>query len=138
MLIEKLSSLIAQSHPGGYAYVPDAFGKQKRQGNAVCVVYSPNGKVYTYKGTIHDVAERLGLIPSENNVTDAERIVRELSLSGTAIGYASSIDTVRYTWHGTGKVVSTHSGTDEYDHPMAVYSIVDNDPWLMAVSSDEG
>lgn len=129
MLIETLTRLLSQSHPGGYAYVPTVYGKGTRK-SSVCVVYSPNGKVYTYNGTIHDVAERLGLIPSENNVVDAERIVKELSISGTSTGYASSIDTVRYTWHGAGKVVSEHSGLDEYDHPLAVYSISYNDPWL--------
>lgn len=52
----------AKGNPSIRAYVPHELAGQKRV-TAVNVVYKPNGTVYTYKGSIISVAQRLGIVP---------------------------------------------------------------------------
>lgn len=128
MLISTFNTQLQKKHPQATAYVPDGFGTGKRKANQVNVVYSPNGKVYEYKGTILSVAERLGLIPEINYEMEAQRIASELKHNTReVIGHDGCQDTVRYLFE---KWVETKdAGVDEFDRPLVIFYISTESKW---------
>lgn len=127
MLISTFNTQLQKKHPQAIAYVPDGFGTGKRKANTVCVVYSPNGKVYEYKGSILSVAERLGLIPEINYEVEAQKIASELKHNAEVIGHDGCQDTIRYLLE---KWVETKdAGVDEFDRPLVIFYISTESKW---------
>lgn len=125
MLISTFNAQLQKKHPQAIAYVPDKIGKRKA--NTVCVVYSPNGKVYEYKGSVLSVAERLGLIPEINYEVEAQKIASELKHSAEVIGHDGCQDTIRCLLE---KWVETKdAGVDEFDRSLVIFYISTESKW---------
>lgn len=124
MKIETFVSQLREKNPTGNAYVVEKSGKRKV---AVAVTFSTNGKVYTYKGTIVGIAEKLGLIPEIDVVEESNRVISLLKNNEPAISYAHCADTIR---HFSGlNVDSKPAGTDDFDRPLVEF-FIDNTPNL--------
>ena len=109
MKIEVFEQLLkGKKGNGERAYVPDSRSGSRQA--RVAVVFSPGGKVYYYRGTIHAIAARLDLIPSIDVVADSKRIVRELLTIGVSIGFQGCTDTVRMMLWKRGVVAQDDSG----------------------------
>ena len=93
---------------GARAYVPDSRSGSRQA--RVAVSFTPTGKVYYYRGSIHAVAAHLDLIPSIDVVADSERIVQELLTIGASIGFQGCTDTVRMLLWERGIVVPDDNG----------------------------
>lgn len=130
MLISTFNTQLQKKHPQAIAYIPDGFGTGKRQANQVNVVYSPNGKVYEYKGTILTIAEKLGLIPSIDYGNEGENIASQLKDNQEIIGHNGSQDTIRY-YLGVGfNLDYTEAGQDEFDRPLLKFFLTEKSAWL--------
>ena len=114
------------------AYVPDSMSGSRQA--RVAVVFSPGGKVYYYRGTIHAVAQTMKLIPSMDIMSDSKRAALELIGGGSTIAYLASSDTIAYllqergivtfdldTW--TRHLTSEPAGKDEYDYRLHQYTL---------------
>lgn len=118
MLISTFNQYLQKKHPQASAYIPDKIGK--RQPNQVNIIYSPDGKIYEYKGSILSVAERLNLIPEINYETESKIIASQLK-SGSTIGHNGCQDTVRYLLQKWVEVEP--AGLDEFDRPLMLFKI---------------
>jgi hypothetical protein len=125
MLIETFEQLWQQQNPEGKAWVPDKYATNERANNVVCVTFNENSKVYTYKGTILQVATRLDLIPEINVTDESEVLANEVKTNGFAIGHIECADTVQYL---LGECVkTTDSGKDEFGRKVVKFEIDIND-----------
>jgi hypothetical protein len=116
MNIQQFNNLLQARRPGAVARVPNNFNHKRR--TAVDVVYSPGGKVYTYRGFIYEVAEQLNLIEKPDMNTTARRINAALATQDSVIDFAGASDTCRY--FGTD-VISADAGNDEYGRKLSEY-----------------
>ncbi len=129
MKIETFVNQLRKQNPAGNAYVAEKLGKRKV---AVAVNFTANGKVYTYKGTIVGIAEKLGLIPEIDVIKESNRVISLLKNNEPAISYAHCSDTIR---HFSGlRIDSKPAGTDEFDRPMVEF-FIDTTPnlWMREI-----
>lgn len=121
MRIEIFNKLFKSENPQGYAYIPEKVGKRQ---NAVAVVFTPGGKVYTYKGTILAVAERLDLIPEVNVEAESLKAIKSLKETGLAVAPIECSDTINYFLSIPGKLAQEVSRTvDEFGRQIATFEI---------------
>jgi len=118
---------LAKVRPGASAHL-DADGR-------VCVAFEPGGKVYTYRGSVYEVAERLGLIPDIDIPIEAQRIIEAFRSGAERVyGYLVAADTVRWYWQHSDTCIEHcgAAGTDGFDRDLTVYRLVNrsDDPWL--------
>lgn len=122
MKIETLNELFSAKNPSGWARL----GKKS---GTIEVLFSTNGKVYTYRSTVYRLAERFELIPDVDIVAEAKRIARELEHSESVVGYAGCGDTLRHTYN-PNVVEEFNAGTDEFDRKLSSYRIEENNSWI--------
>ena len=120
MKIETFNELLKTQKFQAYAYIPEKGGKRE---NVVNVVFTPNGKVYTYKGTILDVATRLDLVPEIDIQAESGRAVADLLDTGSAVAHIECADTINYLLPGK-TIEETGRAVDEFDRPIATFAIV--------------
>ena len=132
MKIEILTQLLKdKKDESAYAYIPEKSGKPVR--GKVAVVFQAGGKVYEYKGDIHDVAERLGLIPTIEHWSEAMKVVNHFASGNTThiISFSELSDTIySECYKKTGIEIrciysySLEHHTDEYDRGLSEYALI--------------
>lgn len=126
MKIKVFNQLWQEKHPGSLVQAGEKGGVE--------LTYSPEGKIYRYKGSIYSIAERLGLIPE----VDYEKLGSEINLrlvSGEreVVAPAGCGDTCRHTWQNLNSSIEESSyGRDEYDRELSSYTVLKNEdnPWI--------
>ena len=120
MNIERLNELLNARHTGAFARVAHsiqpATGRTLRKVK-VEVTYTPNGKVYTYTGTIQDVALKLGLAPEIDQFAEARRVIDTLRAGGECVSLASS-DTVQHILGSWQSFKCGKRGADEFGRSL--------------------
>lgn len=128
MRIETFNKLLKSKNPQGYAYIPEKVGKRQ---NAVAVVFTPGGKVYTYKGTILAIAERLGLIPEVNVEVESRKAIKSLKETGLAVAPVECSDTINHFLNIPGKLAQEVSRVeDEFGRKIATFEIGVRGEWV--------
>ena len=126
MKIETLDKLLKeQKSPTAFARVPNSKNGERAH-NKVEVAFSGDGRIYTYKSSIFDVAERLDLIPEIYAGDEGQRIADNF-FDGIR-GYVEAIDTVRYLVKTpAGKDITFNVvGQDEFDRDIAEFFVEDS------------
>jgi len=128
MKFQTFKRLFIAANPGGTAWLDE----QRR----VNVAFQEHGRVYTYRRSIYEVAERLGLIPAADYDADAMRIVTALESGAQSVrGLQHTRNTVRALWrqrHNTQHVVDGYGeivAYDDVDRPLVDYALADTDPY---------
>lgn len=116
MKIETFEKLLKTENSQATAYVPEKVGKRQAMVN---VVFTPNGKVYSYKGTILQVAEKLELIPEINVDTESKKAIASLKETGSAVTPIECFDTINYNYNVPGKVLQeVNRSKDEFNREI--------------------
>lgn len=127
MQIVTFNTLLKIENPQAEAYVPEKVGKRQSKVN---VIYSPDSKIYGYKGTILSVAKRLNLIPEVNVEAESKQALKDLKATGQAIAHIECSDTINYYLDIPGKVAQEVSREiDEYGLEVATFTVVKNE-WV--------
>ena len=124
MKITTLNQLLKNKNPQARAYVPEKVGKRQP---AVNVVFNPDEKVYTYKGSILSVAEKLNLIPEVDIGAEAKEAISTLKASGSATAHVECSDTINHGLGMPGKYAQEVSrDKDEFDRVVVTFEVVEN------------
>ena len=114
------------------------------KGNKVRVRFGFDGRAYEYRTrSNYELAERLKLIPHDDIVTVADRVLEQL-LEGkdSAIDQSGAGDTVRWHWantHGKESTITEEPfSNDAYGRTVSMYAVsTAPDPWRSWVTQDE-
>lgn len=117
MNISKFNQLLQVKYPRATASVPNTFTLNRKI--ALDVVFNPGGKVFTYKGYIYQIAERLGLIEVTDMNKIADRVMYALKTKKEVIDLTGASDTIRY--HGVD-VSMSDAGYDDFGRKLSLYT----------------
>lgn len=120
MRIETLDGLLKSKHGNkSVAYIKDRK-----------VMVSFNGsKVYGYRSTIRDVAERLELIPEIDITQEARQVLDRVRQEGEAVGHWVISDTLNWLDNRSREgmfIDHQRCGDDDYGRPLAKFYYTKN------------
>lgn len=131
LTVERFGELLRARHgAGASAYVPElppSARRQARRSTVVAVAYRAGGRVYEYRGTLGQVAGRLGLIPAVDVPTEARRLAAALMAGQDVLGAPEAVDTLRHLLHERGlagawsRLQYEAAGSDEYGREQRRY-----------------
>ena len=131
--IDVLSQLLSARYPGALAYSKGGVGGAKK--SAVCVRFTPTGRLYEYQMSVYRVAEKLDLIPTYDIPAESNRILAALANGQSYVSTPGASDTVRHYGIERGiitvdqdrpwvsNLVMDNYSKDQYDREVCTYSL---------------
>jgi len=115
MKIEALEKLLKTKDAQSKCWIDD---KTKK----VNIVFNSTSKVYSYRGSIYAIAEKLELIPEVDIAEEAEKVARMLRDGMKEVEAPAGLSTtIRHLNSDLVGITFRDGGKDEFDRELSIY-----------------